>query len=126
MVRFMKRKQDLLFFVALIVFALSACSAQPIQAPPTAVPTQTFQAGHGITSEERKLPQTDADVPRISLEEAQAAFESGAAIIVDVRHPNDFETSHVAGAISIPLIGIERDLTSVPLNKDQWIITYCT
>ena len=122
----MKRKQDLLFFVALIVFALSACSAQPIQAPPSAVPTQTFQAGHGITSEERKLPQTDADVPRISLEAAQAAVESGAAIIVDVRHPNDFEASHIAGAISVPLIQIERDLVNVPLNKDQWIITYCT
>ena len=65
-------------------------------------------------------------MPRISLEEAQAAFESGAAIIVDVRHPNDFETSRVAGAISVPLIGIERDLSSVPLDKDQWIITYCT
>ena len=122
----MKRKPDNLFFVVLIVLGLSACSAQPAQAPPTPVPTQTFQAGHGITSEERKLPQTDADVPRVSLEAAQAAFESGAAIIVDVRHPTNFEESHIAGAISIPLIEIERDLVNVPLNKDQWIITYCT
>jgi rhodanese-related sulfurtransferase len=65
-------------------------------------------------------------VPRISPEEAQAALESGAAVIVDVRSSEAFEASHVAGAISVPLGAIERDLANVPLDKDQWIITYCT
>jgi rhodanese-related sulfurtransferase len=65
-------------------------------------------------------------VPRISLEEARVALESGAAVIVDVRNPGAFEASHVAGAISVPLGIIERDLANVPLDKDQRIITYCT
>jgi rhodanese-related sulfurtransferase len=72
------------------------------------------------------LPVTDADVPRISLEEARAALESGAAVMIDVRSPGAFEESHVAGAVSVPLGVIERDLANVPFDKDQWIITYCT
>lgn len=65
-------------------------------------------------------------MPRVSLEAAKAALDSGAAILVDVRSPNAFEASHAVGAISVPLSTIERDLTEVPLKKDQWIITYCT
>ena len=80
----------------------------------------------GITSEERELPLTDAEVPRVSLEEAKAALDSGAAILVDVRSPDAFEASHAVGAISVPLGEIERNITGLPLEKDQWIITYCT
>jgi rhodanese-related sulfurtransferase len=65
-------------------------------------------------------------VPRLSIEEAKAALESGAAVMVDVRRPAGYEKSHVTGSISIPLEEIERDLTSLTLDKDQWIITYCT
>jgi rhodanese-related sulfurtransferase len=73
-----------------------------------------------------ELPLTEPDVPRVSVEEAKAAFDSGSAVLVDVRHPNDYESSHIAGAISIPLLQIERDLASLTLNKEQRIITYCT
>jgi hypothetical protein len=122
----MERRKYILFVVSLIVLALSACSLQQTQALPTAAPTHTLQPGRGISSEERELPLTDADVPRISLEEAQAALESGEAIIVDVRSSGAFEASHVAGAISVPLGVIEQDLANVPLTNDKWIITYCT
>jgi rhodanese-related sulfurtransferase len=58
--------------------------------------------------------------------DARAAFDNGAAIIVDVRSPEAFTMSHVAGAISIPLSDIEANPTGVKLDKSQWIITYCT
>ena len=123
----MQRTRFILFIMLLAASVLSACSAQSTaQAPPTAVPTSTLQPGHGITSDESELPRTEAEVPRVSLEEAKAALDSGAAILVDVRSPDAFEASHIAGAISVPLGAIERELTEVPLNKDQWIITYCT
>jgi hypothetical protein len=122
----MQRIKHISLMILTLAFVLSACSAQPTQAPPTVAPTHTLQPGRGISSEERELPLTDADVPRISLEEAQTALESGAAVIVDVRSTEAFEASHVAGAISVPLGVIERDLANVPLNRDQWIITYCT
>lgn len=122
----MQRTRYVLFIILLAASILSACNAPPTQAPPTSAPTQTLQSGHGITSEERELPLTEAEVPRVSLEAAKAALDSGAAILVDVRSPNAFEASHAAGAISVPLGEIERNITGLPLEKDQWIITYCT
>lgn len=122
----MDRPKRIFFVILIMLLVPAACSAQPTQIPPTATLTQTLPSGHGISSEERELPLTEADVPRIIAEEARTALESGAAIMVDVRSPSAFQESHVAGAISVPLGMIERDLASIPLNKDQWIITYCT
>ncbi|MCL4824244.1 MAG: rhodanese-like domain-containing protein, partial [Anaerolineales bacterium] len=56
----------------------------------------------------------------------KAAFEAGAAVIVDVRSVDSFVAKHIAGALSIPLTRIEQNPKSVSLDKDQWIITYCT
>ena len=61
----------------------------------------------------------------MTIEEAKAALESGAAVVVDVRDPAQYEKSHVAGAISIWLGDIEANPTGLNLEKDQWIITYC-
>jgi 3-mercaptopyruvate sulfurtransferase SseA len=72
------------------------------------------------------LPQTEADVPRISVEDAKAALDGGGAIIVDVRSAESYAAGHAAGAISIPLSEIEANPTGVGLDKEQWIITYCT
>lgn len=115
----MPRIKDIFFVI--LLFA-SACSAQPAQLQPTLAPTQIGEPA----STTENLPQTDAEVPRVSLEEARVALESGEAIIVDVRRSDYFEASHIAGAISVPLGDIERNPTGVPLNKEQWIITYCT
>jgi len=122
----MQRTRSIFLVTVLLVSILSACSAQPTQAPPTAIPTATLQPGSAITSDESELPLTEAEVPRVSLAEAKAALDSGAAILVDVRSPDAFAESHAVGAISVPLGTIERDITGVPFNKDQWIITYCT
>ena len=81
---------------------------------------------NGQPSSSVDLPLTESDVPRVSVEDAKAAFDSGEAIIVDVRSQAAYEASHVAGALSIPLNEFEMNSASVDLPKDQWIITYCT
>jgi 3-mercaptopyruvate sulfurtransferase SseA len=120
----MQRIRDILFVSLVFASVLIACSAQPTQ-------VQSTQAGMQIGAPEStkstvNLPQSDAEVPRITIEEARAALESGEAVMVDVRTLGRFEASHIAGAISVPLGAIERDLTDLPLDQDQWIITYCT
>lgn len=122
----MPRIKYILIVILVFVSISSACSAQATQAPPTAAPTQIFETGHAITSGELDLPLTQVEVPRVSAEEARGALEGGAAVIVDVRSSSAFEASHIAGAISVPLGEIERNITGLPLEKDQWIITYCT
>ena len=121
-----------LFVISLLLFTLSACSftkpqtestdlAYPNQAYPNqAYPNQT------PTQEQANLPLTEADVPRITVEEAKAAVDSGKAIIVDVRNTESFAENHIAGAISIPLTNIENNPADSSFDKNQWIITYCT
>jgi len=71
------------------------------------------------------IPQTEDEVPRVTVEEAKAALESGKAVFVDVRNAKAYAEGHAAGAISIPLANFENDIENLSLRKDQWIITYC-
>jgi predicted sulfurtransferase len=103
----MRHTSKLALFLALVVL-LAACSAAPTAAPAA------------------DLPISESDIPRVTAEEAKAAVDAGEAVIVDVRDVSSYEPEHVAGALSIPLADIEEDPASVPLDKAQWIITYCT
>ncbi|MGH8245357.1 MAG: rhodanese-like domain-containing protein, partial [Gammaproteobacteria bacterium] len=80
----------------------------------------------GVTQPQGNIPQSEAAVPRVTVEEAKAAFDSGEAVLVDVRSQGAYEASHAAGALFIPLGEFETDPAGVELNKEQWIITYCT
>ena len=95
-----------------LVFLIASCSPAA-----TSEPVTTSQDG---------VPASEAAVPRVTLEETLAALESGEAIVVDVRGPEAYQESHIAGAISVPLGEIETNPTGLDLDKEQWIITYCT
>lgn len=111
-------KHKIIGLLVLLALTLSACSAStPTEMAATVEPTRSLAEG---------LPQTEADVPRVTVQEAKAAFDSGAAVIVDVRTTQSFVVRHIAGALSIPLTRIEQNPHSVSLDKNQWIITYCT
>jgi hypothetical protein len=92
--------------------------------PPTAIPTAVLESTS--TSSQNGLPQTEADVPRVSVEDAVAAIKSGEAVVVDVRSAQAYQASHIPGALSVPLFDIESNPTGLNLDKDKWIITYCT
>ena len=114
----MKKTLPLLILLAL---TLAACTSAP-----TATPPMTVIVEPGNPPTPANLPQTEADVPRVTVEEAFAALNSGAAVIVDVRSVESFVTKHIAGALSIPLDRIEEDSKGLSLEKNKWIITYCT
>ena len=118
----MKRTNPFLFAILLLLLLSLACNALLPQSAPN--PTQIIESQ--LTESAGDFPLTEADVPRVTAEEAKAALDSGAAIIVDVRDPAQYEQSHVAEAISIWLDDIEANPTGLNLDKDQWIITYCT
>lgn len=95
--------------VALAILALAACT-------PSAPQPQVE-----LVSPTAATPQ---EAQRVTLEESKAAFDNGAAVFVDVRSAEAYATSHIPGALSIPLAEIEGRLTE--LDPAQWIITYCT
>jgi 3-mercaptopyruvate sulfurtransferase SseA len=110
--------------LAALAILIAACTPATPTAEPTISPTAVIVPSSAPSS--NGLPQTEADVPRVSVEEAAAAIQSGEAIVVDVRSAQAYQASHIAGALSVPLFDIETDPTSVKLDKDKWIITYCT
>lgn len=64
------------------------------------------------------------EVPRVTLEEAKAAFDNGSAVFVDTRFGISFADKHIPGALLIPVAELESRMDE--LDPDQWIITYCT
>ncbi len=111
----MTRRTTLLLFLALTI-GLTACA--PTASSPTASPAPAQPSASA-------LPRSEAEIPRVSVEEAKAALDAGLAILVDVRSADAFAAGHLPGAKSIPLSEIERDPSSVPLSRNRWIITYC-
>lgn len=119
-----------LFFIFLItILSVSACSPPattllPIQTPAQNV-TSTF-AAPVVTQSPVLPPLSEAEIPRVSAEDAKAAVDRGEAIIMDVRSSDAYAASHIAGAINIELTEIESNPEALNLDKNQWIITYCT
>jgi len=65
-----------------------------------------------------------ANIQRVALTDAKAAFDQGSAVFLDVRAKESFDVRHVTGALSIPLGELEGRLSE--LNQADWIIPYCT
>ncbi len=128
-------KNKLLPALIALLLATVACNfVPPTQAPqiistpvisPTSLPLTVIVEPTSST-QQANLPLNEAAVPRVPVEQAKAALDSGTAIFVDVRSLDAYQAKHIKGAISIPLADIEADPTGVKLDKDQWIITYCT
>jgi 3-mercaptopyruvate sulfurtransferase SseA len=123
----------LLATFTLVLISL-ACNALLPQTEPTSVPTpvQTqiiipTQITESVSTQPpANLPQTDAEVSRVPADQAKAALDSGDAVIVDVRGADAYARSHIKGALEVSLSAIQTDPANLPLDKNKWIITYCT
>lgn len=116
-------KTKILFAFSMLLLAGLACNAFSPAAPP---PTQVVIIEPTFPTQDSDLPVTEADVPRISLEQALVAYTAGAAIFLDVRSAESFALQHIPGSLNIPLAEIEASPIIPDIGKEQWIITYCT
>jgi len=117
-------KPNTLFATTILLLATLACNA--LTPTTQAEPTKYVIVEPTFPPTQSTLPLTEADVPRVTLEETLTAIAGGSAIVVDVRSPEAYAASHIEGAINIPLNVIEVNPSTLDLAKDQWIITYCT
>jgi len=130
----MKRTIYILLATFTLVLISLACNALLPQTEPTSVPTpvQTqiiipTQIMESVSTQPpANLPQTDAEVSRVPADQAKAALDSGDAVIVDVRGADAYARSHIKGALEVSLSAIQTDPANLPLDKNKWIITYCT
>ncbi len=115
------RKWLLISFIGLILIgAMLIISPLIAPAAPPAAPAPVISSVTDIAPASVPYP----GVIRVTVGNARAAQELKQAIFVDVRSAAQYAQSHIAGAVSIPLNEFESRLSE--LNKDQWIITYCT
>lgn len=74
----------------------------------------------GIT---RSMGPTDEPA---ALDDAPAAAPlSSDVLLIDVRSPGEYSAGHIAGAISVPLDGIEFDITHIAPDKSTPMLLYC-
>lgn len=118
------KKINILLAFAFLTLTALACNALLPLPDSDGEPTQIIEPV--FTQSQGGIPQTEDAVPRVTVEQAKAAVDTGAAVIVDVRSQEAYETSRIAGALFIPLEDFENNITSLDLGKEQWIITYCT
>lgn len=71
-------------------------------------------------------PQNSEDkMPRVNVEEARKLVADGKAVIIDVRGADAYKTSHIKGALDVPLKKLEAgDFKDLP--NDKRIIAYCS
>jgi hypothetical protein len=125
-------RSKIIYLAAALGLLIASCStaATPTATTvPSPLPTATVIVP--VTVEptlvaSSNIPLSDAEVPRVSVEDTAAALKSGEAIVVDVRDPQAYQASHIPGAVSISLGDIMMNPTALNLDKDKWIITYCT
>ena len=118
------KKINILLAFAILTLTTLACNALLQLSNSDGEPTQIIEPGSAPS--QGGIPQTEDAVPRVTVEQAKAAVDTGAAVIVDVRSQEAYETSHIAGALFVPLEDFESNITSLEFDKEQWIITYCT
>ena len=132
----MKRTKTILLATFILILASLACNALLPQAEPTSVPTQVptqilaptqiTEPASTLPATSANLPENDAEVPRVPVDQAKAAFDNGKAIIVDVRGAEAYARGHIKGALEVSLSAIQTDPANLTLDKSKWIITYCT
>ncbi len=93
---------------------------QPFLNPPQLIPPPTLPPPTALPP--GAVP--DPGVARITPGNARAAQVLKQATFVDVRDKDAYQRGHSPGALSIPLSELESQLGI--LDKEQWIIAYCT
>jgi rhodanese-related sulfurtransferase len=62
----------------------------------------------------------------VTLDQAQAYFNSGTALFVDARHEFDYKLGHIKGAINVPLKTYQTNKSALDtLTKNRLVVAYC-
>jgi len=120
---------------ALAVTALTACMAQAQykQTPTPAAPPAVNPNGPAVQIIPQQQPQQPPmqqqmessleSARRITREEAMKLVAEHKAVYIDVRPKEQYDISHIKGAISIPLAELPNRWRDLPVGK--FLITYC-
>ena len=114
-----------------ITFAAGLAQAQYKQTPAPAKPPAVNPDGPAVQiiptpSQPQLQQQVEASLDsarRISREDAMKMIAAHKAVYIDVRPKEQYDISHITGAISIPLGELPTRWKDLPVGK--FLITYC-
>lgn len=92
---------------ALLALPLAACSAEV----------------EDVAGMDTPAPVDQASVATLDADELAIYVESGHAILIDVRTPEEFADGHIAGALNMPVESF--DPAAIPLDEYSETILYC-
>ena len=116
----MRNVYSLLAACLLVTLALASCQNSGADTNPK---PSSNAAAPAVAGKQETTTPADG-VKRISIDDARVALDKGTAIMVDVRDPNAYKSSHIKGSINIP--GAQVGERSQELPKDKTIILYCS
>jgi len=114
--------------IGLLTTALGCQSAEPpaVRASDTDSATQKVTQQKSIAKDDDHSHEEPGEkkAPRIALDDAKKAFDSGEAVFVDTRGSAFYSNEHVKGAINVPSSDFDNTYKSIPKNRK--IIAYCS
>ena len=104
---------------------LDPATGQPMAPPNAAVPAASTDPTTSGYVPNPPTQDENATVQRMAVNELRSKIDTKAAVtIIDVRDKTSYVTSHIPGALHIPMATVESQVTFLP--KDKPIVTYCT
>lgn len=61
----------------------------------------------------------------ITAREAYGLLQDGEAVLIDVREADEFKSSHIPYAYSIPLVGVAEGVAKLNIPKDKKVLFQC-
>ena len=69
---------------------------------------------------------SENDYQQISQEEAKEMMDTQEVIILDVREQDEYDSSHISGAVLLPVGSIDEDTAAEVIpEKDSTVLVYC-
>jgi len=115
--------------LALTTLITGVANAQYKPAPPAVNPNGPavqLIPGDPQQQQAKLVPQPDASLEsarRIARDEAIKMVQEHKAVYIDVRGKEQYDVSHIPGAINIPLPELNSRWRDLPIGK--FLITYC-
>lgn len=69
--------------------------------------------------------ESDASADAVSLDTARAEHESGRAVLIDIREPDEHATGVAAGALLLPMSQLGQRLAQIPTDPSRPVLLIC-
>lgn len=121
-------KNDLLGLFFVTFLAMTAAMLTNYLSPTGIAWVGNWDKSRGVVSAQAKNQEVDHRIEINTFAEMKAVVDSQAALIIDVRAPDDYAAGHIPSAVSMPITALDRHAAWLFENvaPDRLIVCYCS